>query len=57
MRNVYLMVVIILIANGTMAQKKIDNDSVQATIVLIGDAGQLINGRSYVVNGVRKPSL
>ena len=36
------------------AQNIASNDSVQATIVLIGDAGQLTNGRQPVVDAVRK---
>ncbi len=32
----------------------VDEDSIQATIVLIGDAGQLTNGRQPEVDGIRK---
>ena len=32
----------------------VDEDSIEATIVLIGDAGQLTNGRQPEVDGVRK---
>ena len=36
------------------AQVVVNNDSISATIVLIGDAGQLTNGRQPVVDGARK---
>ncbi|MEJ7610990.1 MAG: metallophosphoesterase [Ferruginibacter sp.] len=36
------------------AQLAVNEDSITATIVLVGDAGQLTNGRQPVVDGVRK---
>ena len=39
---------------GLNAQTVKDNDSVQARILLIGDGGQLTNGRHPVVNAARK---
>ena len=39
---------------GLHAQILKDNDSVQARIILIGDGGQLINGRHPVVNAAKK---
>ena len=39
---------------GAKAQTAVSEDSIQATIILIGDAGQLTNGRQPVVAGAQK---
>ncbi|HMJ48779.1 MAG TPA: metallophosphoesterase, partial [Ferruginibacter sp.] len=49
MRQLYLLMCLSLALFNTYAQ-----DSLQATIVIIGDAGQLTNGRHPVVSAVKK---
>ena len=53
-RNFLLILILFVKIPGLHAQKINLNDSVQATIVLIGDAGQLTNGRQPVVEAARK---
>ncbi|MCY7292573.1 MAG: metallophosphoesterase [Ferruginibacter sp.] len=53
-RNFLLILIFFVRIPGLTAQNIAENDSVQATIVLIGDAGQLINGRQPVVDAARK---
>ena len=53
-RNLLLIFILFIRIPGLHAQTVKDNDSVQARIVLIGDGGQLINGRHPVVNAARK---
>ncbi len=53
-RNLLLILILFVRIPGLHAQTVPPNDSVQATIVLVGDAGQLTNGRQPVVEAVRK---
>ena len=53
-RNFLLILILFVKIPGLYAQKINNNDSVQATIVLIGDAGQLTNGKQLVVEAARK---
>ncbi len=53
-RKLLLILILFIRIPGLHAQTVKDNDSVQARIVLIGDAGQLVNGRSPVINAARK---
>ena len=56
MRGKYfaLLALLIIGANESSAQSVSADDSVQATIILIGDAGKLTNGKHPVVEGVKK---
>lgn len=53
-RNFLLILILFVKIPGLHAQKINLNDSVEATIVLIGDAGQLTKGRQPVVEAARK---
>ncbi len=53
-RKLLFILILFIRIPGLHAQTQKDNDSVQARIVLIGDAGQLVNGRSPVINAARK---
>ena len=53
-RNLLFILILFIRIPGLHAQTVKVNDSVQATIVLIGDGGQLIKGRHPVVSGVTK---
>ncbi len=50
---VYVIVVAIFFSSTIKAQKSV-SDSIQATIVLIGDAGKLTNGKQLVVQAAQK---
>ena len=45
---------LLFFAPHSRAQTAVSEDSIQATIILIGDAGQLTNGRQPVVAGAQK---
>src|SRR5215211_4770962 len=50
MRVVYTSLILLCLAFSAQAQK----DTIASRIVLIGDAGQLTNGRQVVVDGIKK---
>ena len=54
LKSLTLLVLFIAPFVKSFAQLAVNEDSITATIVLIGDAGQLTNGRQPVVEGVRK---